>query len=294
MELRQLKYFVSLAQSGTFSEAAERVHISQPALSQQIKKLEQELDALLIERMGKGVKLTEQGKHFLTEAMNVLDSVRSASESVNRDENSLHGSLRFGIIPTIAPYFLPSMMDRLRVDPDEVNIHIEEKQTDTLIQQLKMGEVDHLLLSPPIPEDGLLTEKIGREPFQLALAEDDPLADRTSIALDEITEEPILILEEGHCLRDQSLSFCEQQNVQPNVVFQGSSLQSIMNMIETGFGYSFVPRMVVDSEQTRNLSFVPFEEPRPHREIILARRKSTRLTRLDEAVYEIVENWFTT
>ncbi len=292
MKLSQLRYFVSLAQTGTFSEAADRVHVSQPALSQQIKKLEEELGSPLVERMGKRVKLTESGEKFLPEVMNVLDSVRSATESIDGDKDSLNGSLRLGIIPTIAPYFLPSMMEKLNLDPNSLDIHIEEQQTDTLIEQLKMGEVDHLLLSPPIPEDGLITNTVGNEPFQLAVADDDSLADRRSISLDEITQEPVLLLEKGHCLRDQSLSFCERQNVQPNVVFQGSTLHSILKLVETGYGYTFVPRMVAESRQNGSVTFVSFKEPRPHRDIVLVRRKSTRLTQLDETIYEIVEDWF--
>jgi LysR family hydrogen peroxide-inducible transcriptional activator len=292
MEFRQLEYFVSLAQTGTFSEAAERVHVSQPALSQQIQKLEDELGVPLVERMGKSIKLTENGEKFLPEAMEVLDSVRSAENVVNPGNTSLEGTLKLGVIPTIAPYALPALINRLEPGLNEVNIHIEEQQTETLLDQLKIGAVDHILLSPPFPEDGLRVEPLGREPFYLAVHRDEPIAVEEAISTEDITDEPILLLEEGHCLRDQTLSFCQNQNVQPNVVFQGSNLQSILNLIETGFGYTFVPEMVVDNVGRSELEFIPFEEPKPERAIVLARRQSTELTDLDRHLYDLIEDWF--
>ena len=292
MEFRQLEYFVSLAQTGTFSEAAERVHVSQPALSQQIQKLEDELGAPLVERMGKSIKLTENGEKFLPEAMEVLDSVRAAENVVNAGNTSLEGTLKLGVIPTIAPYALPPLINRLEPGLNELNIHIEEQQTETLLDQLKIGTVDHILLSPPFPEEGLQVERLGREPFYLAVHQDEPITEEETIATEDITDEPILLLEEGHCLRDQTLSFCQNQNVQPNVVFQGSNLQSILNLIETGFGYTFVPEMVVDNVGRSELEFIPFEEPKPERAIVLARRQSTELTDLDRHLYNLIENWF--
>jgi LysR family hydrogen peroxide-inducible transcriptional activator len=292
MEFRQLEYFVSLAQTGTFSEAAERVHVSQPALSQQIQKLEDELGVPLVERMGKSIKLTENGEKFLPEAMEVLDSVRSAENVVNPGNTSLEGTLKLGVIPTIAPYALPALINRLEPGLNEVNIHIEEQQTETLLDQLKIGAVDHILLSPPFPEDGLRVERLGREPFYLAVHRDEPIAGEEAISTEDITDEPILLLEEGHCLRDQTLSFCQNQNVQPNVVFQGSNLQSILNLIETGFGYTFVPEMVVDNVGRSELEFIPFADPKPERAIVLARRQSTELTDLDRHLYDLIEDWF--
>lgn len=290
MKIRQLKYFVSLAQTGTFSEAAEQVHISQPALSQQIKKLEEELETDLLERMGKQVKLTEQGKIFLPEAMNVLDTVRSASESINQQNNSLDGSLRLGIIPTIAPYFLPNIMEKLNVDPTTLDIHIEEQQTDVLINRLKTGSVDHLLLSPPIPEDGITTMSVGEEPFYLAVHNDDPLSAQASVSVKQINNEPMLLLEEGHCLRDQSLQFCRREEINPQIVFQGSSLLSILNLVASDFGYTFVPEMVVNHQSWNQISFVPVVDPEPTRDLILARRTSMTLTELDQLFIDSIRS----
>lgn len=293
MERRQIRYFVSLARNKTFSEAAERVNVSQPALSQQIKKLEAELDCQLVERMGSGIQLTEAGKTFLPHALDIMDAMRGASNAVkNGDSENLQGTLNLGIIPTIAPYFLPDMMEDLYPAEPELEIYVEELQTDALVNRLKMGEIDHVLLSPPIPEDGITTEEVGEEPFYLAVNEDEPLADKKFIALDEIKDEPILMLEEGHCLRDQSLAFCQQENVSPNVVFQGSSLHSILNLVETGFGYTFVPEMVLPSRTRESLRFIPFSDPKPHRGIILARRSSTRLNAVDRRFTNIVQKWF--
>lgn len=292
MKLRQIQYFVSLARTKTFSEAAERVNVSQPALSQQIKKLENELEVSLVERMGKSIKLTEQGQNFLREAMKVLDSVRSAEASVHTDDDFSGGQLKLGIIPTIAPYFLPTLMEQLNPESGEIELTIQEQQTDTLLQQLKIGEVDHLLLSPPIPEEGIDIKRIGSESFYLAVSEDEPIAGEDEITVDDITDAPILLLEEGHCLRDQTLSFCERQNVKPNVVFQGSSMQSILNLIEAGFGYTFVPDMVIQEKNHSRIRFIPFDDPKPARDIILVRRKSTEPTELDRHVYNIVEEWF--
>lgn len=293
MELRQVEYFVALARTKSFSQAAEEVHISQPALSQQIKKLESELDSQLVERMGSGVKLTEAGETFMPHALDIMDAMRGATNSISNGESgTLHGSLKIGIIPTIAPYFLPEMMEEMYPGEPDLDVYVEEQQTETLMNRLKIGAVDHLLLSPPIPEEGITIENVGREPFYLAVSRDEPLANQDSISLDEINDEPILLLEEGHCLRDQSLSFCQQKNVTPNVVFQGSSLHSILNLVETGFGYTFVPEMVIRSQNRDDLSFIPITDPKPHRDIILARRSSTRINPIDEQFIHLVEEWF--
>lgn len=292
MEFRRLEYFVSLAQAKTFSRAAEQVHVSQPALSQGIKKLEEELDVQLVERMGKQIKLTNEGEKFLPEARSVLDAVRSAESVVDNDGSELDGTLNLGVIPTIAPYFLPTLINRLEPNENELEVHVEEQQTDSLLNQLKIGKVDHLLLSPPIPEEGLATRSVGEEPFYLAVHEDDAIASRESISVDRISDEPMLLLEEGHCLRDQTLSFCQRNKFSPNVVFQGSSLQSILNLIASGFGYTFVPEMVVEGRAIPEVTYVPITDPTPSREIILVRRDSTDLTDFERHVYDVVEDWF--
>lgn len=292
MELRQLEYFVSLAQAQTFSSAAEQVHVSQPALSQGIKKLEDDLGVQLVERMGKQIKLTNEGEKFLPEAMDVLDSVRSAESAVDTANATVDGTLRLGVIPTIAPYFLPALINRLEPNENDLEVHVEEQQTDPLLKQLKIGKVDHLLLSPPIPRDGLSTRSVGEEPFYLAVHEDDAIASRASITVDRISDEPMLLLEEGHCLRDQTLSFCQRNKFSPNVVFQGSSLQSILNLIASGFGYTFVPEMVVEGRSIPEVTYVPLADPTPSREIILVRRDSTELTDFERHVYDLVEDWF--
>lgn len=292
MEFRQLEYFVSLAQAQTFSSAAEQVHVSQPALSQGIKKLEEELDVQLVERMGKQIKLTGEGEKFLPEARSVLDAVRSAESAVDNEGDGLDGTLRLGVIPTIAPYFLPALINRLEPNENDLEIHVEEQQTDPLLNQLKIGKVDHLLLSPPIPEEGLTTRFVGGEPFYLAVHEDETIAERDEISVDRISDEPILLLEEGHCLRDQTLSFCQRNKFSPNVVFQGSSLQSILNLIASGFGYTFVPEMVLEGRPVPEVSYVPITDPTPSREIILVRRDSTELTEFERHIYDGVERWF--
>lgn len=292
MEFRQLEYFVSLAQAKTFSKAADQVHVSQPALSQGIQKLEEELDVQLVERMGKQIKLTSEGEKFLPEARSVLDAVRSAESAVDSGADGLDGTLRLGVIPTIAPYFLPTLINRLEPDENNLEVEVEEQQTDPLLNQLKIGKVDHLLLSPPIPEEGLTITSVGEEPFYLAVHADESLAERDAISVDRISDEPILLLEEGHCLRDQTLSFCQRNKFSPNVVFQGSSLQSILNLIASGYGYTFVPEMVVEGRSVPGVRYVPITDPTPSREIILVRRDSTDLTEFEDHVYDVVERWF--
>ncbi|MFB6357216.1 MAG: LysR substrate-binding domain-containing protein [bacterium] len=293
MKFRQLKYFVSLAQTGIFSEAADQVHVSQPALSQQIQKLEDNLETTLFERMSSGVKLTPAGEEFFPYAIDTLDSLRDARESIKHpDGEKLNGTLRMGIIPTIAPYLLPDMINFFHRRHPELTLYIEEQQTETLLDRLKMGEVDHLILSPPIPKQGFETETIGTEPFYLAVGNQEDMAGRTSVSIEEIDREPMLLLEEGHCLRDQSVSFCERENVQPDVVFQGSNLQSILNLVETGFGMTFVPRMVLHGYDSEQLRFVPFTDPVPERDLILVRRSSFNDRLIQKRLIEFTSDWF--
>jgi LysR family hydrogen peroxide-inducible transcriptional activator len=273
---------VALARNGHFGDAAEDVNVSQPALSQQVKKLEEELGTPLFERLSSGVQLTEAGERFLPKAMDLLDRARGAQSIVSDGEKPVGGELNIGIIPTIAPYCLPELMNHLHEDNPEIEVYIEEQQTDDLIDRLKTGSVDHLLLSTPIPRDGLTVEHVGEEPFYLAVSQNDPLSERRSVSVPEVNNEPMLLLEEGHCLRDQSLAFCRREDIDPQIVFQGSSLQSILNLVATDFGYTFVPEMVVNQQSRDNVTFVPIEDPTPKRDLILARRASTTVTPLDE------------
>lgn len=293
MEFQQLRYMVALARNGSFSKASKEMYVSQPALSQQIKKLETELDTILFERMSKGVKLTSAGKQFLPEAIKTLESLRNAKKSVEtNDIDQLSGELRIGIIPTIAPYFLPDMMNYFHRTCPDLTLYIEEQQTEDLLNLLKMGKIDHLFISPPIAEGNFEKELIGTEPFYLAVGKNESMASRSRVPITEIDQAPMLLLEEGHCLRDQSVSFCEREDVQPDVVFQGSSLHSILNLVETGFGVTFVPQMVLRSREEKGLQFIPFSKPIPERDLILVRRSSTEIQPSGELFINYVEDWF--
>lgn len=272
MELQQLRYVVELAAEDTVSAAAEACGVTQPTLSQQLKKLEQELGEDLFERTSKGVRMTPSGRMFVKRARRILDEVRQARQEIGASE--LRGELRVGTIPTVGPYLLPRVTKWLDEQAPELQLRVTERTTSGLLEAMERGQLDILLLSLPIEATGLETNGIGQEPFQLCASNGHEVAQRSSVEVERLQEEPLLLLEEGHCFRDQSLSFCQQQEVEPQVVFEGSNLLSAMNMAATDQGITILPKMAVEATDRPDLCFIPFDDPKPTRMIGLATRTS--------------------
>ncbi len=274
--LKQLRYFDSLARHGHFGKAADACAISQPALSMQIKELEESLNTVLVERGPRRVRLTTVGRELSVRAREILRSVDELGELTRASHGRLTGQLRIGVIPTIAPYLLPSILGHLsRLYPD-VDVHVRETMTSNLLQELADGRIDTAVVALPVSEPTLTEVALFQENFVLVRPETDrnkPIPDR-----DMLREMRLLLLEEGHCFRDQALSFCNFQTTLPRETLDATSLSTLVQMVGAGIGVTLIPEMAVEVEtRSASVSIDHFSEPQPSRTVGMIWRKSSPL-----------------
>ena len=274
--LRQLHYFDALATHSHFGRAAAACAISQPAMSMQIKELEDGLGAMLIERGGRQVRLTKFGEETATRVRGILRAVDDLGDFARASRDRLTGRLRVGMIPTIAPYLLPTVIGNLTRTHPDLEIHVREALTSKLIEELAEGRLDTAILALPISEPSLTEVALFSESFLLAR----PAADAgTPVPSAEMLREMrLLLLEEGHCFRDQALSFCNMQSSLPREALEASSLSTLVQMVSAGMGVTLIPEMAVAVETRSAPVFVArFKDPQPSRTIGMVWRKTSPL-----------------
>ena len=284
--LRQLRYFDALARHGHFGRAAEACAISQPALSMQIKEMEQALGGVLLERSARQVALTRFGEELLHRVRDILRSVEELGDFARASHDRLAGRLRVGMIPTIAPYLLPKVIENLaRVHP-ELDIHVRETLTPKLIKEVVEGRLDTAIVALPVSEPSLTESALFKETFLLVRPgeqEGMPVPSR-----DTLREMKLLLLEEGHCFRDQALSFCNMQ-APPREVLDASSLSTLVQMVGAGIGVTLIPEMAVAVEtRSASVSVTRFKNPEPSRTIGMVWRKTSPLARQLRQISEVV------
>ena len=278
LTLKQLRYFEALAQHGHFGRAAEACAISQPALSVQIRELEESLGTNLFERGARQVRLTNFGGEFAVRARDILRSVDELGELARASRDTLVGRLRIGVIPTIAPYLLPDIITRLGRANDNIEIQIRESLTPVLVRELAEGRLDAAIVALPVSEPWLTEVSLFEEDFVLVR----PLRDHDKPVPDHeaLREMKLLLLEEGHCFRDQALSFCNIQSSRPREMLDASTLATLVQMVGAGLGVTLIPEMAI-SVETRSapVSVTNFKSPRPSRTIGMIWRKTSPLAR---------------
>jgi LysR family hydrogen peroxide-inducible transcriptional activator len=272
--LRQLRYLEALAETLHFGQAAEACAVTQPALSMQIKELEYELQVSLIERRRSGIELTEQGEEIVRRGRSILASVRDLLDYAKHRERVLTGSLKLGAIPSIAPYLLPAALPELQRRFPDLTLQLRESITGTLIRELVSGYLDLILVALPIEDPEVETFHLFDDKFVLAARAS---KGKRAKATDMLVHERLLLLEEGHCLRDQALSFCRLVTPESRASFGASSLATIVQMVAHGYGITLLPEMAVASEvhQRSGIRLLHFPAPEPKREIGLAWRKTS-------------------
>jgi LysR family hydrogen peroxide-inducible transcriptional activator len=284
--LRQLRYFDALARHGHFGRAAEACAISQPALSMQIKEMEQALGGVLLERGARQVTLTKFGEELLQRVRDILRSVDELGDFARASRDRLAGRLRVGMIPTIAPYLLPKVIENLARLHPELDIHVRETLTPKLIKEVAEGRLDTAIVALPVSEPSLTEVALFKENFLLVRPgeqEGTPIPSRESLR-----EMKLLLLEEGHCFRDQALSFCKMQ-APPREVLDASSLSTLVQMVGAGIGVTLIPEMAVAVEtRSASVSVARFKNPQPSRTIGMVWRKSSPLARQLEQISEVV------
>lgn len=279
MNLRALQYFVKLADIRHFSKAADACFVSQPTLSTQIKKLEEELGTQLVERSPKNIMLTPAGEEIAERARKLLADVEQIRAVARRSSDPAEGSLRLGLFPTLAPYLLPHVVPGLRKRFPRLRLQLTEEKTDVLLRMLHRGELDAALLALPIPDAGLQVEVLFREPFLLALPAHHELAKVDAVKVDDLHGNELLLLEEGHCLREHALEVCTLAGAHERVDFHASSMETLRQMVAAEVGITLMPKLAVmpPIAETDNLITRPFAGQAPSRTIALVWRSSSAL-----------------
>jgi len=277
MNLRDLEYLIAIDEERHFNKAAERCFVSQPTLSGQLKKLEEELGVQLVERNKRQVKMTEVGNAVVKQARRILVETKSLKEIAQRFHDPMSGELHVGLIPTVAPYLLPKIMPSLKKKCADLQLWLHEHQTAVLLKKLRNTELDLLILALPVDTDEFSDIDLFHEPFWLAAPDNSAFANKKKLKLNQLEGHEILLLEEGHCLRGQALDVCFSAGAKEYDGFQATSLETLRYMVAEGIGMTLMPELAVPTNARRNdnIKYIPFEKPKPLRRIGLLYRKNS-------------------
>jgi LysR family hydrogen peroxide-inducible transcriptional activator len=289
MTLRDLEYLVALAETRHFGRAAERCHVSQPTLSAQLRKLEEFLGVMLVERRPRRVALTAAGGAVVERARRMLQDAEGIRDLARASQDPLSGPLKVGFIPTLGPYLLPRVAPRIAKALPKLSLLLHEYQTGPLVERTLAGELDLAILALPAETKGLVTRPLFAESFLVAMPESHPLATKKRVKATDLEGEKLLLLEEGHCLRDHALEVCAHVGTEEQA-FRATSLETLRQMVASGLGLTLLPGLAAEGPfaSVRGLAVRPFVPPTPHRKIGAAWRRSTSRGDAIAAVCDII------
>jgi LysR family hydrogen peroxide-inducible transcriptional activator len=290
MELHQLRYFTAVARLRNFSRAADRCHVSQPSLSQQIMKLEEELGERLLERTKRKVELTPAGELFLEHAVRVADEIELARNAVRDVRTLVRGRVILGALPTIAPYYLPT---RLRAFCDRfpgIEVVVNEDTTAQLVQAVLDKEIDLALVSLPVNGRSLLMEKLFDEELLVVMPADHRLAAKPRISLRDMKDERFILMHESHCLSGQALRFCHGQGMAPNVNFRSAQIETILAFVGSGHGVSIIPAMARSESLFLGIRYKSISGRSPRRDIGILCRLDRPLNRAAHTLVDFLKS----
>jgi len=279
VNLRDLRYLVAIADYKHFGRAAAASFVSQPTLSTQLKKLEEELDLVLIERAPRRVMLTPAGRDIAERARRILAEVDQLKESARRAHDPEAGTVRLGLFPTLAPYLLPHVVPRLRERFPRLELLLTEEKTATVLAMIRDGRLDAGVLALPLHDDSLEIEPLFEEPFVLAVPREHPLAARGAVHIDDLADQRLLLLEDGHCLREQALDVCQLAGAGERSGFRATSLETLRQMVASNVGITLLPTLAVKPPVPRSESIrlLPFAGSAPSRQIAMVWRRSSAM-----------------
>lgn len=289
MNFRDLEYLIALEELKHFRKAADKCFVSQPTLSGQIKKLEEELNVQLMERSSRKVIFTPAGIDIVAKAKTILLEAKSLKEIAKSHNEPMSGTLHIGLIPTVAPYLLPLVIPAIKEAFPDLELFLHENQTETLIKQLEEGELDCLMLAH-LPGMGNFNQlPLYDEPLELALSDKHAWSDQHHINLEELSGEHVLMLADGHCLRDQAMGFCFAAGAIEDNSFKATSLETLRHMISAQNGLTLLPQLSIPLNRHQSgVKYIPFEEPAPKRQIILLSRKNSARQACFDKLAELV------
>jgi len=286
MELHQLRYFCAIVDSGSFSRAARQSHVSQPSLSQQIRKLEDELGARLFDRLGRSVRLTETGQTFLPRARAVLRELAAARGDLDQQRDSMSGAITVGVIPTVAPYFLPARLTTFSRKFREARLSVVEEITPVLLERLRAGSIDLAVLALPVRGHEFEVFPILTEPLFAALPRKHRLSRLRAVSLNDLRSEPFVLLRDGHCFRENALAACDRARLHPQIIFESGQFSSLLSMVAAGMGISIVPQMAIDKKSA--CAYVRLADERATRTIGAVRLRGRSLSRVHNAFLSLL------
>ena len=281
MEFHQLRYVCAIADTGSFSRAAERCQIAQPSLSQQVLKLEKDLGAKLFDRLGRSVRLTEAGRAFVPYARSILSQRETARSSVADKCADVRGCVAVGAIPTIAPYLMPRYTATFTKKYPEAKLRIVEETTPILVESLRDLSIDLAILALPLRHKDLELVPLRTEPLFAVLPRNHPLAAAKSLALKDLRGESFVMLRDGHCFRDLSIAACTHARVTPRIAFESGQFSSLFGMVAAGVGISLVPEMAIDTHA--GCRYVRLNDARATRTIVAAILRGRSFNRVQQA-----------
>ncbi len=274
MNIKDLKYFLAVTELEHFGKAAKRCYVSQPTLSGQLKKLEEQLGVALFERTNRRVMLTEAGKQILHSARRILLEVDTINEIAQCSHDPISGKFRLGAFPTLATYVFPDLVAKVKQSMPDLRLILIEEKTEELIEQLRHGEIDAALLALPIDDDFLVSQKLFDDEFFLAIPTGHEFTNLDKIDQKTLKGHELLLLEEGHCLRDQALEICHLHGINEEQDFKATGLETLRQMVKAGSGITFMPNIAIQENES-GICYIPFNYPAPMRTIGMVWRKTT-------------------
>lgn len=277
MNLKELQYLIAIDEEKHFSKAAKRCFVSQPTLSGQLKKLEDELGVLLVERNNKQVKMTNVGSAVAQQARVVLAETKRIQEITQAFDDPMAGEIHLGLIPTVAPYLLPLIIPTLKKTHPQLSLWLHEHQTEVLLNMLRDAKLDLLILALPVNTNEFDEIDLYKEPFWFVVPKSDKLAHKKSIKLSDLDKREILLLQEGHCLRGQALDICFNNGANEYAGFQATSLETLRYMVAEGIGSTLLPELSIPKRILKDsaIHYLPFTNPKPNRRIGMLFRKGS-------------------
>lgn len=296
MNIRDLEYLVALAEHRHFRRAADSCHVSQPTLSGQTRKLEDELGVMLLERTSRKVLFTQAGLLLVEQARTVLREVKVLKEMASQQGEAMSGPLHIGLIPTAGPYLLPQIIPMLHNTFPKLEMYLHEAQTQSLLAQLDSGKLDCAILAQVKETEAFIEVPLFDEPMKLAIYSDHPWSQRERVAMPDLAGEKLLMLDDGHCLRDQAMGFCFQAGADEDTHFRATSLETLRNMVAAGSGITLLPLLAVPPQRERDdICYLDCYKPEPKRTIALVYRPGSplrsRYEQLAEAIREHMQNY---
>ncbi len=293
MNIRDLEYLIALAEFKHFRKAADACNVSQPTLSGQIRKLEDELGTILLERTSRKVLFTQAGLILVEQARAVLREVKILREMASNQGKEMSGPIHIGIIPTLAPYLSPIILPQLKHDFPELDIYLYELQTNALVEQLESGQLDCGILAFTKESEPFIEVPIFHEKMLLAVSEQHPWANGSTLELDKLRDQEMLMLDDGHCLRTQTMDYCLSVGAKENQHVKANSLETLRNMVAANVGIAFIPELAAKTTTVCPLKYLHFNTPEPYRAIGLIYRPGSplrlRYERLAKAIKKMTE-----